>query len=75
MKSVGCSHGSSFSGFCDEGDDGLTLNELEVFFLGLFLFNFREIWFDLGTAGTSSYVLTLGDTWSSSTIDLYLHHK
>jgi hypothetical protein len=34
MKSVGCSHGSSFSGFCDEGDDGLTLNELKVFFLG-----------------------------------------
>ncbi|KAH9566237.1 hypothetical protein CY35_04G120500 [Sphagnum magellanicum] len=25
--------------------------------------------------GTSSYVLTLGDTWSSSTIDLYLHRK
>jgi hypothetical protein len=23
---------SSFSGFCDEGDAGLTLNELKVFF-------------------------------------------
>jgi len=39
------------------------------------LAQFQKIWFDLGTAGTSSYVLTLGDTWSSSTIDLYLHRK